>query len=306
MMTKRQGQTAQLAFYQNSLAHLVDELRRLDMLLQRHIATRRPRRLAAQGLAVSKGVYITHAEVDALLAQEASDDAQPRALASEPLITTIAAKITASAQRGVFLSLPYIAQLFSLSPLEVQTLIVCLAPELRRKYDTLYAYLQDDVTRKRPSVDVILELLCASEAERWRARTAVFSDQAPLFRHGILHRVEDPRSPSGTSGLAQFLQLDQRILHYLLENDALDGRLDGYATLLSPAATLEQVLVDPALKAGLVNLCQRWFAQQSPGRQPVVLYFQGPHGVSNRTLQWVCARNGGAPFCTSICHSSFP
>ena len=109
--------------------------------------------------------------------------------------TTIADKITASAKRGIFLSLPWVAQLFSLSPFEVQTLIMCLAPELRRKYDTLYAYLQDDITRKRPSVDLVLDVLCPSEAERWRARTAVFSDQAPLFRHGILHRVEDPRSP---------------------------------------------------------------------------------------------------------------
>ena len=145
---------------------------------------------------------------------------EPRVLASDLQETTIADKITASAKRGIFLSLPWVAQLFSLSQLEVQTLIMCLAPELRRKYDTLYAYLQDDITRKRPSVDLVLDVLCPSEAERWRARTAVFSDQAPLFRHGILHRVEDPRSPSGSSGLAQFLQLDQRMLHYILENDA--------------------------------------------------------------------------------------
>ena len=295
MRAKQARPPAQHAFYQHSLAHLVDELQQLDTLLQRHIATRRSRRLAAQGLAVSKGVYITHEEVDALLAQADSDDAQPRTLASEHLKTTIAAQITASAQQGVFLSLPYLAQLFSLSPFEVQTLIVCLAPELRRKYDTLYAYLQDDVTRKRPSVDVVLELLCTSEAERWHARTAVFSDQAALFRHGILHRVEDPRSPSGASGLAQFLQLDQRILHYLLENNALDRRLDGYATLLPPAVTLEQVLVDPTLKACLVNVCQRWYAQQSPGRQPVVLYFQGPQGAGKQDLAMgLCAQQGRA------------
>jgi|RhiMetdeSRZDD1v2_1073273.scaffolds.fasta_scaffold1065608_2 winged helix domain-containing protein len=33
--------------------------------------------------------------------------------------------------------------------------------ELRRKYDTLYAYLQDDITRKRPSVDLVLDILCS-------------------------------------------------------------------------------------------------------------------------------------------------
>ena len=112
-MTKRQGQPAQHAWYQDSLAHLVDELRRLDTLIQRHIATHRPQRLAAQGMAAAKGVYITHDEVDALLDQEDADDAQPRAVASDHLDTTIAAKMSASAEQGIFLSLPYVAQLFA-------------------------------------------------------------------------------------------------------------------------------------------------------------------------------------------------
>ena len=64
---------------------------------------------------------------------------------ADHLDTTIAANMMRERQQGIFLSLPYVAQLFALSPFEVQTLVVCLAPELRRKYDTLYAYLQDDV-----------------------------------------------------------------------------------------------------------------------------------------------------------------
>ncbi len=292
-MAKQKGQPAQSAFYQDSLAHLVDELRRLDTLIRRHNAALRPQRKAAQGMMASKGVYITHEEVDALLDTEGADDAQPHALASDHLDTAIASKITASAKRGIFLSLPWVAQRFSLSQLEVQTLIMCLAPELRHKYDKLYAYLQDDITRKRPSVDLVLDLLCPSEAERWRARTAVFSDQAPLFRHGILYRVEDPRSPSGSSGLAHFLQLDQRILHYILENDALDGRLVGYVTVLHPAETVEQVLVDPTLKTRLAHFCQRRFSQLPSGRQPFVFYFQGPYGIGKRDLALgLCAQWG--------------
>ena len=277
---------------------------RLDMLIRRHIATLRPQRLAAQGMMASKGVYITHEEVDALLDQEGADDAQPQALASDRLDTIIASKITASAKRGIFLSLPWVAQLFSLSPFEVQTLVVCLAPELRRKYDTLYAYLQDDITRKRPSVDLVLDVLCPSEAERWRARTGVLRPGSVVSpRHSPQGRR--PRSPSGSSGLAQFLQLDQRMLHYILENDGLDGRLTGYATMLHPAETLEQVLVDPGLKTRLVNLCQRRFSQPPSGRQPFVFYFQGPYGIGKRDPS-VCVRSGAALSCTSIWNSYSP
>jgi Winged helix domain, variant/ATPase family associated with various cellular activities (AAA) len=301
MKAKQKGQPAGSAFYQDSLTHLLDELRNLDTLIQRHIETIRPQRLAVQGMMASKGVYITHEEVDALLDQEATNDAQPDALVSDRFDRTIANKTAASAERGIFLSLPWVAQLFSLSQLEVQILIMCLAPELRRKYDTLYAYLQDDITRKRPSVDLVLDLLCLSQAERWRARSALFSDQAPLFRHGILHRVEDPRSPSGSSGLAQFLQLDQRMLHYLLENDALDGRLVGYVTVLHPAETMEQALVDPALKTRLARFCQWRFSQRPSGRQRFVFYFQGPYGIGKRDLALgLCAQWGRPLLCVDM------
>src|SRR5262252_6485576 len=103
MMTQRKEPLAQHAFYQDSLAHLVDELRRLDTLIQRHIATHRPQNLATQGMAASKGVYITHDEVDALLNQEDAADAQPHTLAADRLETTLATNITASVQQGLFL-----------------------------------------------------------------------------------------------------------------------------------------------------------------------------------------------------------
>jgi AAA+ superfamily predicted ATPase len=211
----------------------------------------------------------------------------------ETLQGAIDARIRGSAERGIFLALPSLAHLFALSPFELQTVVICLAPELRRKYDTLYAYMQDDITRKRPSVDLVLDLLCASEAERWHARS-VFADQAPLFRHGILHRVEDPRSPSGSSGLAQFLQLDQRTLAYILGNHQLDGRLDGYARLIAPSASLEAVLVEPTIKARLMHFTQQRFSQPSSTVQPLILYFHGPYGVGKRDLalglcaQWDC------------------
>jgi hypothetical protein len=53
-------------------------------------------------------------------------------------------------------------ELFQLSPLDLDVLLICLAPELDLKYEKLYAYLQDDVTKKRPSVDLCLTLLCPS------------------------------------------------------------------------------------------------------------------------------------------------
>ena len=41
-------------------------------------------------------------------------------------------------------------------------LLIALAPEIDPRYERLYAYLQDDVTRKRPSIDLTLNLLPAT------------------------------------------------------------------------------------------------------------------------------------------------
>ena len=106
--------------------------------------------------------------------------------------------------------------------MERDAIVICLAPELRRKYDRIYAYLQDDITRRRPSVNLVLELLYPTEQQRWRAQSRL-SGAAPLLRHGILRTVEDPQSPSGSSGLAQFLALDPRICQFLLGDAGLDA-----------------------------------------------------------------------------------
>src|SRR5215831_786618 len=104
MMTQHSAQRAQDGWYPDSLAHLGDELRRLDTRIQQHLATRRPPRLAAQDMAAAKGVYITHEEVEALLDQDDAEDTSPHTLAADHLDTTIATRITASAEQGIFLS----------------------------------------------------------------------------------------------------------------------------------------------------------------------------------------------------------
>ena len=62
---------------------------------------------------------------------------------------------------------------------------ICLGPELDRRYDKLYAYLQDDITRKRPSADLVLDLLCDERTERWAARP-LLTRQGRLLRLGVL------------------------------------------------------------------------------------------------------------------------
>jgi len=274
--------------YADHWQHLTDELQWLDLLLQRQVAVFRAQTQSVQRLAVNRQVCITHEEIDSLLGNEKSPAIETREADGihrrlERLQHRIQARIAASLEPGVFLPLVQLARTFGLSPFEMQTLVICLAPELRRKYDRLYAYLQDDITRKKPSIDLVLTLLCPTEIERWQARTA-FSAHAPLLRAGMVHTVADLQSPSGSSDLGRFLRLDGRILNYLLGNNQLDEQLARLAAVHRPGPGLEQVLVEPAAKAQMARILQRYFLDQAAAQRRVVVYLHGPAGVGKRGL----------------------
>ena len=281
--------------YADSFSHLVDELRKLDLLIQLRVTAFRLKLQAMPATAASQQLYISHEEVDWLVREHEPLEAGAPELATlrrrlEALQAEIDAKLHKSIEQGVFLALRQLAHVFSLSAFELQVIVICLAPELHRKYDKLYAYLQDDIARKKPSIDLALDLLCDTPADRWRAR-AVFSETAALFRAGIVQMIDDQQSPSGSSDLARFLRLDPRVLNYLLENNSVDGRLAGIAALYRPELPVEHVLVDPAIKTKLLDVAVRHFSAQTSEKKRLVLYLQGSYGVGRRDLALaICGR----------------
>lgn len=283
--------------FRDNFEHLEDKLRRLDLLIRLRAATLSLQNQAFPEAQVARAVYITPEEVAWLVQQHGarrSDDAG-MAEARADLARAdaeIARRVEASLEAGIQLALPLLGRMFGLSAFEMEVVVVCLAPELRRKYDRLYAYLQDDITRQRPSIDLVLDLLCETEAGRWQARS-LFLETAPLLRASLLQMVEDPHSPSGSSGLAQFLKLDPRICAFLLGSSQLDARLAGQAQFYRPADETDQLLVDSALADGILNVIEHHFGPNQPDRQKMVFYLHGPYGVGKRALALhVCRRLG--------------
>jgi hypothetical protein len=264
--------------YADCWEHLADELRRLDLLIGTRLGTADGSDGSSQ---LNRAMYVTRQEVEELLAAGPAEPASDRSELEE-FTAHVGARVAAGA---VALPLPELGRIFGLSALELDAVLICLAPEVRRKYDRLYAYLQDDITRQRPSVDLVLDLLCPNERERWAART-VFADDAPLSRFGILRPIEDPHSPSGSSGLGRFLVLDPQITRFLLGAARLDARLSGHARL-HPASDLEAGPdADPGLVDRMVRLSEH---------RPVVCYLQGPAGSGKRALAMRCAERLGVP-----------
>src|SRR5262249_8056540 len=158
-----------------------------------------------------RGLYVPDAEVE-LLRPGPTGLAAPLVARRNELAATraeLAAAEAASVAAGVHLPLVRLARLFGLSAFARDVLLVGLAAELDLRFERLFGYIQDDVTKKRPTVELTLRLLTHSPAERIAAREA-FGPNGPLVRRRLLQVFEDGQRHAPL--LARYLKVDDRIV----------------------------------------------------------------------------------------------
>ncbi|MEU4147114.1 ATP-binding protein [Streptomyces parvulus] len=128
-----------------------------------------------------------------------------------------------------------------LTELDTAVLLIALAPDVDRTFEPLYGYLNNDVSRRRATVSLALEL-CGVPAHLAAAR-ARFHASAPLRSLGLLE-VEEPERPF----LTRSLRVPDRLVGHLLGDDSPDAALLGLLPAmpepLPSAATAADVFVD--------------------------------------------------------------
>jgi SpoVK/Ycf46/Vps4 family AAA+-type ATPase len=244
--------------YADSIEHLQDEISRLDLLLKRAVVIARQAGVESDEF---RGLVVTENEIDDILQTKGLlGEPWKRAEAKEPELTRIDkeldkrrkqidVRVKPGRGKRLRLALLSLAAQFELSQAEVDVLLVALAPELEPRYETLYAYLQNDVTRKHPSVNLALNLICRSEREKLDARN-LFSPGAPLIKNSIVELAEESQDRQ-PSLLRKFLKLDETIVRFLLDQPP---RAFGAATLVTPSEELEGLEVDETTGAKLKHL----------------------------------------------------
>lgn len=85
---------------------------------------------------------------------------------------------------------------FGLSALDEDVLLLALAPELDLKYEALYAYLNNDVTRKWPTLELARRLL-AAQAPSPTTIAEALAPESPLKRQGLIETIEPPDAHPG-------------------------------------------------------------------------------------------------------------
>lgn len=246
-----------------SLLGLMPALQRLDRLIQKTVeamrATQGPNAVAE----TFRGLHISPDEVKQLLTQIPG---WPSLRFNEE---------TASEREegnSECQQLIWLEQSYGLSPLERDIVLVALAPELDLKYERLYAYLQDDVSKKRPTVDLALNLLTASGEDKLIARKH-FAPESSLVRHHLIELIPDPHQIQPPL-LAHVIKLDDQIVNILLGQATQDPRLSTICKKYDPTGNWS----DPPIKEDLYLSLQALTQDARRSNATLWLYFMGEKG----------------------------
>jgi len=241
-----------------------DDLRaallRLDVRLRLAVESQRSE-LAERARDPFRGLYISDADIDQML------DGAPTGDLAEHLRHGRIGPIPPRMEQ--------LAQLFELDSFEQEALLVCLAPDLELRYERLYAYLQDDVTRRRPNVDLVLRLLGSSFRSGPVAARAALGPGGRLVRRGLLAAAAEEAAQN--SLLARPLRVDERIVDFVLGSDRVDARLADYTQLFGTHDAASGWELPHDVLRGLVRVLE----QRRVGR---VVYLRGPIGAGKRAV----------------------
>jgi SpoVK/Ycf46/Vps4 family AAA+-type ATPase len=272
--------------FRSAAEHLLGELECLKLLLHRQVLRLRAASLLREDQ--FRGLYISDEEVDAILLQGSSNAPQSPershsvpgmkdlAIRIDSATADLASRLQATQLAGLSIPLFRLARIFGLSPFEQFALLICVAPELDSRFETLYSYVQNDVTRKRPAPDLILKLFCSSLEESLAMRV-LFSPGAKLLSIPLIRFGADPPDRE-SSLLSRPLRAEQRIVDYLLEQSDLDERLRPFAAIHNPALFFSNLRLPISL---LEELQKSGNALAEPGG---VIFLNGPKGCGKRSV----------------------
>lgn len=262
-------------------SELLFHLRSLDSLLK--LAVARARLLyGSDGTDGSyHGIYISEEEIDSLINRQG--DYLCHGEAASEMLHDFHYSQPVEALRSIW----------DFTEFDTSVLLLAVAPEIDLGYERIYAYLQDDVTKRRPTVDLALSLLCDTQDARLEQRTR-FAPDAPLMRSGLLRLAVDS-GKSDAPLLAQQLRLDERAVSLLLGKNNLDNRLASFCELTSPEAlaTLHRN------GNGVARRLPAFAGIAKKDNRPVRLLFSGPAMASKQRAAQAFAETSNVALLTA-------
>jgi hypothetical protein len=268
--------------FENNAEHLLAELGWLELLIHREILRGRACHEREQ-VDPFKGLYVSENEVERLLSGSGSelegDDSDARMLLDQAAAARleIDERREASLAAGFHLALPHLARVFSLTPFEERVVLLALAPEIDLKHERLFAWLQDDISRKRPCVDLAMKLFCAGAQERLESRAA-FSPEAPLLRARLLRPLDKTENPL----LSRPLMLDDAIASFL--SSKAEDDIPPCSRIHAAPRPIESLRWSEVMQQRLSEIVRVYAGGEQPVSRRMIFHLHGSLGSGRKTL----------------------
>ena len=262
--------------YRNTLEHILDLLSRLDILL--NIELIRFQKIqssiykdtnsnSSNSNNSLQGIAISNEEVNEIIENDIAksemrnktivDDSEIKRLKIElaEKEKEIDQRVAESLKQNVYLPFIQLIDIFRLSWLEIDAITICLAlqidNQITRRYEKLYAYLNDNLMQKKPTIDLLVSIEYDSIEERVRARNAMVSKNSPLFRYKILEIIENDNN---YDTYEYPIKIDEHVSSFLLGSNTLNARLSSFTTLITPRETSQDIILLSAAEDPLENI----------------------------------------------------
>ena len=277
----------------DNATHLRRSLDLLELRLRREMLLVRAERGAVGRYDEFAGMVISDEEIDHYLSATASGGAAATATAvrAVPGEAALAARLAAEERAldaavqaaiaaGEALRLEIVRAAFALSPPDYGALLACLAPDLDLRFERLFAYLQNDVAKRRPCVQLLGRLFPddhdADGHDRSLPVRRLTATDASLVG---LRLVENARTADG--GLAaRELRVADGVLSFVLEADRPDPELRGRGRWRTPRRLPDVGNVFAAHRAAIERLVT---LGRADGRLPYT-YVRAPAGCGKEDL----------------------
>lgn len=260
--------------------HYEAELGLLNLRIQRLMASLANPGRQDDPMDSFRGIVISEQEIHELLHDppdlDASSEVRQFLLQEQELEADIAEKVEASMQQGLVLPLMSLSGMFQLNRFELQCIMLAFAIEIDRKYEKLFAYLQDDVTCKLPTIELALKLFCQNAMDRFQASNA-FLENSKLF--GTFMKKE-LASEYPKSELSRFLKLDDRIIAYLKGIHQLDEKILPFTNIQTSSELLTTTPTNQAQQSGIGTFLR--YCRQQDLSKPTILKLSGPSGSGKK------------------------
>src|SRR5205085_3243126 len=177
---------------------------------------------------------------------------------------------------------------FEWTPFERDVILLAAAPEFDLKYETVYAYLNNDVSRKWPTFDLALRLFSDGAAGRALALRH-FRPESKLFRQGLLHKL--PRATERASWLARGFAPDGSLVQFLLGQGAAPR--SPFITLEETPAGWDEARLDSARREELRRLGNLFGRRRGASEGAPLLIFEGLYGAGRlKSARAACREMG--------------